>query len=160
MRIEVEGLDKLLAQLAMITNKEYVIQGTKEVIGEQVKTVEQEAKSLCPVDTGQLRNSIESEVEVKGNKITGVVSTNCEYAPYVEFGTGIVGEATRPQGARRITYRPDGWWYYDEETKQFIYTIGQPAQPYLYPALKNNEEEIGEDLKKGIMNIIKEAIKK
>ena len=47
--------------------------------------VENTAKALVPVDTGNLRNSITHEVY--GNE--GVVGTNVEYAPYVEFGTGL-----------------------------------------------------------------------
>jgi len=46
--------------------------------------VEKEAKRICPVDTGRLRNSIST---AKGDKTTMFVGTNVEYAPYVEFGT-------------------------------------------------------------------------
>ena len=46
--------------------------------------VENEAKRKCPVDTGQLRASITHNV----SEGTGVVGTNVEYAPYVEYGTG------------------------------------------------------------------------
>ena len=41
------------------------------------------SKSLCPVDTGNLRNSISYEV----NDNTVYIGTNVEYAPYVELGT-------------------------------------------------------------------------
>ena len=47
--------------------------------------VEAQAKVNCPVDDGQLRQSIGSEV--KGN--IGAIGTNVEYAPYVHQGTGI-----------------------------------------------------------------------
>ena len=42
------------------------------------------AKGLCPVDTGNLRNSIS---HAPGGKNTMYVGTNVEYAPYVELGT-------------------------------------------------------------------------
>ena len=42
------------------------------------------AKQLCPVDTGNLRNSITHQ-QVSEN--TEVIGTNVEYAPYVELGT-------------------------------------------------------------------------
>lgn len=48
--------------------------------GEMVKGA---ARGLAPVDTGRLRNSINSTVE--GN--TAIVGTNVEYAIYQEFGT-------------------------------------------------------------------------
>lgn len=41
------------------------------------------AKRLCPVDTGNLRNSITHAVE--GN--AAYIGTNVYYAPYVEMGT-------------------------------------------------------------------------
>lgn len=41
------------------------------------------AKRLCPVDTGNLRNSIAHAVQGK----VAYIGTNVEYAPYVEMGT-------------------------------------------------------------------------
>lgn len=52
--------------------------------------IENEAKLRCPVgDTGLLRASITHDVE--GNE--AVIGTNMEYAPYVEYGTGLFAEA-------------------------------------------------------------------
>ena len=46
--------------------------------------INNEAKILCPVRTGNLRASI---TYVHLNKFEWGVGTNTEYAPYVEFGT-------------------------------------------------------------------------
>lgn len=43
------------------------------------------AKRACPVDTGNLRNSITHAVE--GSEDAVYIGTNVEYAPYVELGT-------------------------------------------------------------------------
>lgn len=43
------------------------------------------AKRKCPVDTGNLRNSITNKIEM-GEK-SAYIGTNVEYAPYVELGT-------------------------------------------------------------------------
>lgn len=43
------------------------------------------AKRLCPVDTGNLRNSITHGFEMEG--LTAFIGTNVEYAAYVEYGT-------------------------------------------------------------------------
>jgi len=51
-----------------------------EIIGGKAETY---AKQLCPVDTGNLRNSI---THVQVNDSTEAVGTNVEYAPYVELG--------------------------------------------------------------------------
>ena len=41
------------------------------------------AKMLCPVDTGNLRNSITHDAD----QTTAYIGTNVEYAAYVELGT-------------------------------------------------------------------------
>lgn len=46
------------------------------------------AKRLCPVDTGNLRNSITHQQE---NEDTEIIGTNVYYAPYVELGTSRMG---------------------------------------------------------------------
>ena len=46
-------------------------------------SAEGDAKELCPVDTGRLRNSITHQVE-EGDKAV-YVGTNVEYAVYVEM---------------------------------------------------------------------------
>lgn len=51
--------------------------------------VEGQAKENCPVDDGQLRQSITHEVEKEDGQIVGYVGSNVEYAPYVHQGTGI-----------------------------------------------------------------------
>lgn len=43
------------------------------------------AKMLCPVDTGNLRNSITHTTEPSDR--SAYIGTNVEYAPYVEYGT-------------------------------------------------------------------------
>ena len=47
--------------------------------------VETAAKNRVPYDTGNLGNSITYVID--GD--VGIVGTNVEYAPYVEFGTGL-----------------------------------------------------------------------
>lgn len=49
--------------------------------------VDRAAKQQCPVDTGRLRSSITHELQVDGQGVFGVVGTNVDYAPHVEFGT-------------------------------------------------------------------------
>lgn len=53
-----------------------------------MKKVQKNAKSLAPVDTGELRNSIKENGEINGDEINCKVYTNCEHAVYNEFGTG------------------------------------------------------------------------
>lgn len=46
---------------------------------------EGDAKELCPVDTGRLRNSITHTID--GSDKTAIIGTNVEYAQYVHNGT-------------------------------------------------------------------------
>ena len=47
--------------------------------------VESQAKTLSPVDTSRLRNSMNHAVDLSKKKVT--IGTNVEYAIYQEFGT-------------------------------------------------------------------------
>ena len=48
-------------------------------------TAEGYAKKMCPVDTGNLRNSITHDVD--DEEPAAYIGTNVEYAPYVCLGT-------------------------------------------------------------------------
>ena len=45
------------------------------------------ARSMVPVDTGRLRDSMRHEVGEEGTTLMLVVSANTDYAAYVELGT-------------------------------------------------------------------------
>ena len=65
---------------AALSEIEQATRRALEIIGGKAETY---AKQLCPVDTGNLRNSItHRQVDAQ----TEAVGTNVEYAPYVEFG--------------------------------------------------------------------------
>jgi len=55
-----------------------------QIIRKCAADIEAGAKAVVPVDTGNLKNSIQTEME---SDLTAVVGTNVEYAPYVEYGT-------------------------------------------------------------------------
>lgn len=88
-------------------------------------TAEAYAKMLCTVDTGNLRNSINHQVE-EGEPAVYIGSAS-EYAAYVEIGTG----KYYPGG------RPTPWTYQDAKGNWHL-THGQRAQPYLKPAVAEN----------------------
>jgi HK97 gp10 family phage protein len=56
--------------------------------------VQNKARSLAPVDTGNLRGSITWEIRKRGNQLYGIVGTNVPYAIYMEKGTRYI--APRP----------------------------------------------------------------
>ena len=96
--------------------------------------VEGDAKVRCPVDSGQLRQSINHKVEDNA----GWVSTNVEYAPYVELGTGIYSS----EGGGRQTP-----WVYKDASGEWHRTSGSKPQPFMKPALEQNTSKIIDQFK-------------
>ena len=133
----------------------------RSTVNEATKLVHGQAKALAPADTGLLRESIHMEVKTAGEELQGRVYTNCEYAASVEFGTGIKGDGTYPYEVEGLSleYKNKGWAYLDEDTGEWIYTKGQKAQPYMYPALKNHEKTIKRMFKDGVKTELKQNCK-
>lgn len=62
---------------------------------------EVKAAREMPVDTGNLRASMRYEVgSVDGVPLWAAVGTNVEYAPYMEYGTGLLCDGPNPSGRR------------------------------------------------------------
>lgn len=155
-RLSIKGVDTLTQRFNKIANMEL-----RDTMNKATQLVHGQAKALAPVDTGQLAGSIHMKVQDAGDELQGRVYTNVEHAAYVEFGTGIKGNGTYPYKVEglNLTYRDKGWAYYDEDKGEWIYTKGQEAQPYMYPALKNHEKTIKRMFKDGVKTKLKESCK-
>jgi HK97 gp10 family phage protein len=130
LKFETLNLDELAIEL-----EQRITESNKRSLQKACALVEGDAKRLAPKDTGALRRSITSKVDYEGSDLlVGEVFTPLEYAPYVEFGTGLFAE----EGGRKNV----PWAYEDEKTGELIFTSGQHPQPYLRPALENNREKI------------------
>ena len=90
-------------------------------------TAEGYAKKLCPVDTGNLRNSITHTVDEE--EPAAYIASNSSYAAYVELGTGKYVSGGRPTP-----------WVYQDEKGNWHRTHGQKAQPYLKPAVADHAQ--------------------
>ena len=130
--IKFEGLDEILYKLDKISSNANI----EEALGTCCAIVEKSAKQKAPKDTGALRRSISSKVEDN----QGIVFTPLEYAPYVEYGTGLFAE----EGGRI-----DVPWNYQDDKGVWHSTSGQKPQPYLRPALEENREKINRLFKEG-----------
>lgn len=104
--------------------------------------VENDAKRLCPVDTGQLRSSITHEIEDN----IGVVGTNVMYAPYIEYGTGLFSSLGTGRQER---------WSYQDAKGEWHSTIGQQPQHFLHPALEQNRKKVKEFIQMAIESEVK-----
>ena len=128
--IEFEGLDDVLKGIEALGS-------TEEIAANMTKAtllVERSAKQKVPKGIGELGRSITSEVNVAGDTITGIVYTPLEYAPYVEYGTGLFAEAGNG--------RKDVPWHYQDDEGEWHSTSGQRPKPFLRPALDENREQI------------------
>lgn len=97
------------------------------------EVVVEEAKTVCPVDTGELVSTIQAgEIVNDGNRIIGPVMATSGHAAFVEFGTGIRGSGTYPYPLPQAGVPFTGSWIYDYKSQGWI---GMPSQPYLRPAL-------------------------
>lgn len=99
------------------------------------------AKDDCPVDTGNLRNSINHAMN--GDRQVDI-GTNTEYAAYVECGTGIY--STTGGGTTKTS-----WVYMGDDGEGHM---GKPmqARPYLKPAVADHGDEYYNLLKDSLRN--------
>ena len=91
-----------------------------EICGGKAETY---AKKLCPVDTGNLRNSITHQRE---GDDTELIATAVTYAPYVEIGHHQTPGRYVPAIGKRLV-------------ASYV-----PGKPYMAPALENNVSEYKE----------------
>lgn len=132
----IEGLDGVLEAIGDIGSRE----DWERVLMRACALVERSAKQKAPKGNGELARSIASRVENDGENLVGVVYTPLEYAPYVEFGTGLFAV----NGGRK-----DVPWCYQDDEGEWHTTSGQHPQPFLGPALNENREEILRILREG-----------
>lgn len=134
MSIEFRGLEDIADSLDKLVDTKNM----EAALGTACALVEGAAKQKAPKGNGDLRRSITSKVE----NMEGVVYTPLEYAPYVEYGTGLFAE----NGGRT-----DVPWSYQDDKGEWHTTSGMKPQPYMRPALNENREQILRILKGGLL---------
>lgn len=136
MKLEIENLNEVVRSI-------YDENAIERAMKKACATAERKAKELAPKDTGALRQSITSRVEREGDDWVGTVFTPLEYAPYVEYGTGLFAE----QGGRK-----DVPWNYQDDEGNWHSTSGMKPQPYMRPALNETRLDIIRILKEAVVN--------
>ena len=135
MNIEFEGAEKLIARLDKMSDEAAL----RKNLETAALLVERSAKQKAPKDTGALRRSITSKVE----GLEGIIYTPLEYAPYIEYGTGLFAEGNG---------RKDVPWNYQDDKGNWHSTSGLKPHPFMRPSLDENREKILKILKEGVMN--------
>jgi HK97 gp10 family phage protein len=130
--IKIKGLDEAIAKLD--TKKFSVeLQNALDAFGQEVVT---DAKTLAPVDTGQLKQSI----NVTPGQLSVTISVNRDYAAYQEFGT-------RAFASSYVANLPEDWQKFAAQFKgKPGNNKGIPARPYLYPSIEKNRKQLIKDI--------------
>ena len=149
-----------------------------ECVMQAAMFVQAAAKMNAPVGiSGDLRNSIFVDSEETDTGIEAEVYTPPgHYALYVELGTGKRGAQNHAGISPNVhpTYTMDPWWIHESQLNpgvgeryhwlhidtpdgRFYRCEGQPAQPFLYPALNDNRQRVLEILKEGFNKAIEES---
>jgi hypothetical protein len=168
MSVEIEGLENVLDAFSNLADE----QALKRAMGQACSLVVGDAIKKVKKGEGELQKHMQFRVEGTGNDIVGVVFNPLEYAPYVEYGTGMFAEngdgrqgywvyVKDSEGGFSKKSKSGGKTYTLEEAKQIMailrakgleayYTNGRHPRPFLRPALHENRENILRILKGGL----------
>lgn len=83
--VKIEGVQRVRDNIGRFqkASKDEIFRSFKTI----VKKIVMDAKKNAPVDTGELRLSLDGNVKILSNEIHGRVFSNTEYAKWQEFGT-------------------------------------------------------------------------
>ena len=168
---ELIGADSLIAKCRKLASKQVGEDIVRRAVLNACKNVVQaEAKLRAPANEGELRNSIKVRVKMEGYRAIGEVFTNSDHGAYAELGTGPKGQANHSGISPdvNVSYRSSPWYVHEDQINvgpyhfqkmgEFYKMYGQPAQPYLYPALKDNQERVSSNIANYVNRKLREQI--
>ena len=156
----IANMDSLLKKLDRLggDTKNAIVRGMKKTLNSA------HGSATANTKYGSIRSSLDREIKVLPDKIEGKVFTNLFHAKFIEFGTGPVGAENHSGISPNVpvTYHPTSWaWPTGEKDANgkeiFVTTRGQPAQPFLYPAAKENEGVFVAEVKNELLSAIRRA---
>lgn len=138
--IKINGIEELSQKLTGIVDEGHL----HNVVGRACALVQRTAMQKAHIDNGTLKASIKSDVVHDGGDIIGIVYTPLEYAPYVEFGTGLFAE--NGNGRKNVP------WHFQDDKGEWHSIVGSKPYPFMRPALDENREKIVRMLKEALLN--------
>ena len=103
--------------------------------GEEIAKVN--VVQLGAFDSGILESSIQGYYSPLLG--VGIIKTDCYYAIFCEFGTGIRGSESSHPKSGELGYAydvnghgEDGWYFNNSETGKSGWTTGMPSRPFMY----------------------------
>ena len=112
-------------------------------VEDSMLAIESEAANKVRVDTGALKNSIQSTpIKVTKNQITGGVEVGAAYAPYVEFGTGTKVKVPSELSDFAAEFKGDG-----------VKEVNLPARPFFYPGVFKQRTELPKNIERTLKKL-------
>ncbi len=95
-------------------------------------------------DTGELYSKVNGYTDLQAGK--GFIRVDCDYAVFIEFGTGVPGKSSgyvgtaisktayRHMGGTHYVTLPNGrvGWFYPGDDGKMHFTEGQSSRPFMY----------------------------
>ena len=138
--LSVKGIEKLKEEL-----KNYKVEFNKKV-GLFVERLAQEGVTMARVKitekdaiyTGELLSSMKlRKGDTVYNGAKWYIYTDCPWAKFVEFGSGIVGSEKQHPNSDIVGWKYDinehgesGWFYFKDD--EWHWTKGMPSRPFMY----------------------------
>ncbi|HEM3484950.1 HK97-gp10 family putative phage morphogenesis protein [Streptococcus suis] len=165
------GAGQLISKLRRLSSQRQTEIMAKAIHNAAKNVVQADAKLRAPVNDGDLRTGIKVRMTKSGNPRAEVVSTS-DHGGFVEFGTGPEGAANHAGISPEVSvsYRSTPWYVHESQIDvgpyrfqkigEFYKMFGQVAQPYLYPALKDNEERVTKNINRYVKRKLIEEVSK
>ncbi|HEM3541851.1 HK97-gp10 family putative phage morphogenesis protein [Streptococcus suis] len=165
------GAGQLISKLRRLSSQRQTEIMAKAIHNAAKNVVQADAKLRAPVNDGDLRAGIKVRMSKSGDPRAEVVSTS-DHGAYVEFGTGPKGAANHAGISPEVSvsYRSTPWYVHESQIDvgpyrfqkigEFYKMFGQVAQPYLYPALKDNEERVTKNINRYVKRKLIEEVSK
>ena len=97
-QIHIDGLERAIKN----ASPELLDKPLRNFFARATIAIQNRARQNAPVDTGRLRSSIGTRVDSGNPPAWGEVGTNVQYAPYMEYGTGLFAEGPNAKGDRHF----------------------------------------------------------
>lgn len=145
--IDVTSLEELEGIMAQASEDlvQHLLSDTGAEIRELLST---QAKNMAPVDTGTLRQMIDSAADGdavrEGDAVKNYITSHANYSIFVEYGTGYKGDPEIPHTSKKMWFQPNPNYVPGRASggPPFIKRFPQKPQRYMRPALTMSVDEI------------------
>ncbi|MDP2364857.1 MAG: hypothetical protein Q8M94_13950 [Ignavibacteria bacterium] len=142
--ITVEGVNETAMAFGRLPSEFYKV--IDKELSDGIIRISNTAKEKCPYRTGTLRRSI---MYSKGDVLEYLCGTDVNYSEAVEYGSS--PHLIVPRFKKVLKFKIDG----EEIFSKFVRHPGTSPQPFLEPALFENEDNINKSIQDAIINKIK-----